>query len=136
MDTELLAAELERDEGERLKPYRCTADKTTIGIGRNLDDVGISREESRFLLYNDIRRVLGECENLPFFHKLNGVRQRVIANMVFNLGLKRFLGFKLMIAAIELGEYSEAAIQMLDSRWAQQVGDRAHRLARMMEEGQ
>ncbi|WP_346839811.1 glycoside hydrolase family protein [Microbulbifer sp. SAOS-129_SWC] len=135
MDTELLAQELERDEDLRLRPYRCTAEKLSIGVGRNLDDVGITEDEARYLLANDIRRTLADCETIPTFHRLSGVRQRVIANMVFNLGLGRFLGFRKMLAALEVCDWAEAAAQMLDSKWARQVGARAERLAEMMREG-
>lgn len=135
MDTEILLAELERDEGLRLHPYECTAGKLSIGVGRNLDDVGISREEAMHLLANDVRRVIAECELFPWYHRLDSTRQRVVANMLFNLGLARFKGFKNMIAALREHDYEKAATEMLDSKWARQVGARAERLAKMMRDG-
>lgn len=125
-----------RHEGLRLKPYRDTVDKLTIGIGRNLDDVGITREEAMMLLNHDIAKVQREVKTaFPWFASLNGVRKNVVLNMVFNLGLPSFQQFKKAIAAIKAKRWSEAANQMLDSRWARQVGQRARELASMMESG-
>ena len=53
-------------EGLELKPYQCTADKTTIGVGRNLSDVGITEEEAKFLLLNDLQRIQKEIEHWTF----------------------------------------------------------------------
>lgn len=136
MNVDLLAAELIRDEGLRLKPYRCTAGKLTIGIGRNLDDVGITREEANFLFLGDIKSVTtGLDERLPWWRNLDEVRQRVMANLCFNLGLDGLLKFKRTLRHVEAGEYLEAAQAMLASRWASQVGPRAERLAVMMRDG-
>lgn len=135
-EIQTLATELERDEGLRLKPYRCTAGKTTIGIGRNLDDAGITEDEARYLLRNDISRVLGELEGQEWYHGLTGARRRAIANMCFNLGLPGLLQFRRMIAAIEAEDWEEASAHLLDSRYARQVGARADRLAEMLRTGQ
>lgn len=125
-----------RHEGLRLKPYRDTKGKLTIGVGRNLDDVGITREEALLLLNNDLARVRREVERaFPWFSSLNPVRKNVVLNMVFNLGLPRFRGFTKTIAAIEAKDWENAAREMLESRWAQQVGRRAHELAAMMKRG-
>lgn len=136
MDLNLLKAELERDEGLRLKPYRDSVGKLTIGIGRNLDDVGISQKEAEFLLDNDLTRTLARLDaSLPKWRELDTVRQRVVANMAFNLGVGKLFEFKKMLAALDKKDYAEAAIQMLDSTWATQVGERAQRLAKMMRDG-
>ncbi len=125
-----------RHEGLRLKPYRDTVGKLTIGIGRNLDDVGITREEAMTLLNHDIAKVQREVQKaFPWFSGLNGVRKNVVSNMVFNLGLPRFRQFRKAIAAIKANQWDEAAKQMLESRWARQVGRRARELARMMKSG-
>jgi len=125
-----------RHEGLRLKPYRDTVGKLTVGVGRNLDDVGITREEALMLLNNDIAEVRREVERaFPWFTRLNLVRQNVVLNMVFNLGLPRFQQFKKTISAIKAKHWDEAARQMLDSRWAEQVGRRARELAAMMKTG-
>lgn len=136
MNLELLKKELVRDEDERLKPYRCTAGKLTIGVGRNLDDVGLSADESAYLLGNDIARVMAELDKaLPWWRGLSEVRQRALANMAFNLGVPRLKGFARMLAALQAGQWDEAATQALASKWAQQVGDRAKRIALMIKEG-
>ena len=125
-----------RHEGLRLKPYRDTVGKLTIGIGRNLDDVGITREEAMTLLNHDIAKVQREVQKaFPWYSGLNGVRKNVVSKMVFNKGLPRFRQFRKAIAAIKANQWDEAAKQMLESRWARQVGRRARELARMMKSG-
>lgn len=127
---------LKKHEGLRLKPYRCSADKLTIGYGRNLDDVGISEEEAEMLLLNDLLTANIEVENrFLWFQELDEVRKAVVVNMIFNLGIARFSAFKKTISLIEEGSYSEAAQEMLDSRWANQVGSRANELSEMMRTG-
>jgi lysozyme len=125
-----------RHEGLRLKPYHDTRNKLTIGIGRNLDDVGITREEALMLLDNDITRVRREVKRaFPWFSRLNQARKDVVLNMVFNLGLSGFRRFRKTIAAIETRDWEEAGREMLDSRWAKQVGRRARELAAIMRRG-
>jgi lysozyme len=129
-----LRDDLIRDEGFRLKPYRCTAGKLTIGVGRNLEDLGISRDEALYLLDNDIVRVRAEViQAFPWFVGLTQDRQEVILSMVFNLGLYRFSRFHQTIKAIQAGDYQKAARQMRGSLWYRQVGARAERLAQRME---
>lgn len=136
MNTDRLLAELTRDEGLRLKPYKCPAGKTTIGIGRNLDDVGISAAEAEHLCRNDVARVVAELDAaLPWWRGLDEVRQRVLANMGFNLGVPGLLGFKNTLRKVKDGDYLGAAQGMLASKWAGQVGPRALRLAQMMRDG-
>lgn len=137
MNVELLTAELERDEELRLKPYRDSLGNLSIGIGRNLDDEGISRHEALMMLANDIdKRVRLLDEHLPWWRSLDEVRSRVIVNMCFNLGIGGLLGFRRMLAALKAGDYDTAADEMADSKWARQVGDRAVRLVAMMRAGQ
>jgi lysozyme len=127
---------LKKHEGLRLKPYRCSAGKLTIGYGHNLDDVGISEEEAEMLLLNDLLTANIEVENrFVWFEDLDEVRKAVVVNMIFNLGIARFSAFKKTISLIEEGSYSEAAQEMLDSRWANQVGSRANELSEMMRTG-
>lgn len=156
-----LVAELTRDEGLRLKTYRCTAAKLTIGIGRNLDDVGISGSEARLfgcdtpaqalahvkrhgvtklqaesLFANDIVGCERDLDRrLPWWRSLDDVRQRVLLNMCFNLGINRLLGFKNTLRMIQRREFEDAAAGMLASLWARQVGTRALRLSAMMRTG-
>ena len=122
-----------RHEGLRLKPYRDTVGKLTIGVGRNLDDVGITREEALYLLKNDIDNARRELiKTIPRFLDMDKVRQIVLISMTFNLGLSRFKRFKKLIAAIERKDWDQAAKEMLNSKWAKQVGRRATELAQMM----
>lgn len=131
-----LRALLEKHEGFRSKPYRCSSGKLTIGIGRNIEDVGISEMEARLLLTNDIDRILREAiESFTWFKSLNIARQDVVLSMIFNLGLAGFKGFKRTISAIQYGNYNLAADEMLESAWAGQVGERAIELAAMMRSG-
>jgi lysozyme len=132
-----LLAELRRDEGVRSKPYRDTVGKLTIGVGRNLDDVGLSDEEIDYLLANDVARVKAEMDlAIPWWRDLDAVRQRALVNMCFNLGIHGLLGFRNTLAAIQAHDWPKAAAGMLESRWARQTGARAHRLAHMMETGE
>jgi len=119
-------------EGMRLKPYYCTADKLTIGVGRNLEDRGITEQEARMMLRNDIAEIGEWVKRFDWYSKLNNVRKKVIIDMVFNLGKRGFLSFQRTIGHIEEGDYTAAADEMLHSRWAEQVGQRAERLSKMM----
>jgi len=132
----LLSALLIRHEGVRLKPYKDSVGKTTIAIGRNLDDVGISREEAVIMLDNDIRTATEEVKQaFPWYKDLNNARQTVIISMAFNLGLPRLLKFKKMISAMYEEDYETASEEMMDSKWAGQVGYRAVDLSEMMRVG-
>lgn len=120
-------------EGLELKAYKCTAGKITIGVGRNVEELGITHDEAMYLLSNDIERVVAELKaNVPAYDSLSDVRKSVLIDMCFNLGISRFLQFKNFLAAVEGGEFVTASAEMLDSRWANQVGQRAHRLSKMM----
>lgn len=136
MDTAALREQLIRHEGLRLKPYTDTVGKLTIGIGRNLTDRGISREEAELLLDNDLASVVTALElAFSWWLSLDDVRQRVLADMAFNLGVGGLLKFKNTLAAVKEGRWDDAADGMLASRWAAQVGARASRLSRMMRTG-
>jgi lysozyme len=133
-----LQEKLIRDEGLRLKPYRCSAGKLTIGVGRNLDDVGISEEEAMHMLRNDIFKarkgawlIVGD----DTWGNLTKTRKKVLINMCFNLGAAGLRNFVKMLIAVRLGNYERAADEMLDSKWARQVGARAQRLSREMRKG-
>ena len=133
---EKLREMLQKHEGLRLKPYRCTAGKLSIGFGRNLDDKGITEEEANWLLSNDIEEITQQAQdNFQWFDSLDEVRQNVILDMIYNLGMAGFLKFKLMIHFLEIGDYTQASIEMKDSKWFDQVGDRAKELCKMMYTG-
>lgn len=136
MNRHLLIEQLARDEGLRLRPYKCSAGKLTIGFGRNLEDNGISREEAEQMLQNDIDDVVRELQTIKQYNYLDPIRQTVLANMAYNLGVPTLKKFRNMLANISLGDYSNAAKEMLNSKWARQVGDRATRLAEIMRTGE
>lgn len=123
-------------EGLRLKPYKCPAGYLTIGVGRNLETKGITREEALFLLRNDIKEVERALSKYDWYTKLDPIRQKVLIDMCFNLGLAGLLKFKRMIAALAAGDYKRAADEMVDSAWYHQVGTRARRLVAMMRTGE
>lgn len=132
-----LLDQLKRDEGLRLTPYKDSVGKVTIGYGRNLDDVGISQYEAELLLQHDLinaSQVLRE--NLPWTEGLDEVRRAVLVNMSFNMGIHGLMGFKNTLALVQSGDYDRAAEQMMQSKWAAQVGPRAHRLAVQMRSGE
>ncbi len=136
MDIEALKFELVLDEGLETKPYTCSAGKITIGVGRNLEDLGISDDEAEYLLDNDIERVFEELDvNIAWWRTLPEPRARALMNMCFNLGWPRLSSFKKMLAALQVKDYETAAREALDSRWAQQVGERAQRIAHMIKGG-
>ena len=129
--------QLVRHEGLRLKPYRCTAGKLTIGIGRNLDDCGISQSEAYVMLINDIMNCEKQLQSkIPdIYNGLDEVRKSVLLNMCFNLGISGLLGFKNTLEFIKVGDWERAANNMLVSRWAKQVGRRAIELSELMRKG-
>lgn len=132
-----LAAELiKKHEGLKLKPYKCPAGKMTIGYGRNLEDNGISEYEAEVLLHDDIQTCYAQCIKLACWNKLSEVRQAVLLDMCYNLGITRLKQFKKMLAALEVGAYNRAAAEMLDSAWARQVKTRATELAELMSKGE
>lgn len=136
MNLDRLKARLSLDEDRRKKPYQCSAGKLTIGVGRNLEDRGLLDDEIDLLLSNDIRDSIGDCRRLVrSFDQLSDVRQEVLVNMMFNLGYARLSGFKKFLDALSRSDWTEAANQMLDSKWADQVGNRADRLAKAMRTG-
>jgi lysozyme len=128
-----LEAKILDHEGLRLFPYLDTADKWTIGAGRNLSDRGISRDEAMYLLRNDIAESRLELSHYDWFNNMDKVRQEVLIELHFNIGLAKLLGFKNMIAYLKQGYYYNASLQLRKSLWARQVGqtrsqDMANRL--------
>lgn len=130
----LLSPWLTADEGKRSKLYVDTVGKWSIGIGRNLTDVGLSEDEIQYLFANDKRRayeIAVSATKKAVFDTLTLSRQAVLCDMAFNLGEKLYQ-FKATLRDIERGDYKQAAYDMEHSLWASQVGDRAKRLASIM----
>src|SRR5580765_6037026 len=98
-----LEDQLIRDEGLRLKPYTDTVGKTTIGVGRNLTDVGISKDEALLLLNNDLDAAIADLSRFPWFVALDAVRQRAVVDLRFNLGMGGFLLFQRFIHDMATG---------------------------------
>jgi lysozyme len=140
-----LIVELKRDEGVRYTPYADTKGIPTVGVGHNLQasplpprwSYPLSDDLVDELLHGDLQNVYGDLNRaLPWWTDLNDVRQRVICNMCFNLGMSKLAGFKNTLVAMRQGAYADAAAGMLNSAWAEQVGARAQRLAQMMRTGE
>jgi len=130
-----LVKQLKKHEGIELKPYKCTSNKLTIGIGRNLEDVGISEHEAEFLLMNDLDTYMTAAKSYNWYAGLNDARKAVIVNMLFNMGQTNFNKFLKMKQALDVGDHAEAGKQMLDSKWAKQVKGRSAELSKQMETG-
>lgn len=126
---------IKHHEGMRLKPYKDIVDKITIGYGRNIEDNGITKEEAEFLFENDFKRCVDELSIYPWYTDQPVYIKNCLINMCFNMGIKRLLGFKRMIAALEKRDYVKAAIEAMDSKWAQQVKSRAVDIALVMRQG-
>jgi lysozyme len=157
-DKDLLMQKLVAHEGMRLDVYKDTLGINTIGIGRNLDDRGITKDEldwmdypsieyvysdgiteadAIYLAQNDVQIVEEELLRAhPCVDRLDAVRQLVLVDMAFNLGVPRLCKFKKMWAAVEAEDFPTAAKEMLDSRWANQVKSRATKLAHAMHHGE
>ena len=145
-------------EGLRLQVYKDTLGIDTIGIGRNLEDRGITKEELEwmdipnidvvyemgiteadavYLAENDVQIVEEELVRAhPCVDSLDAVRQLIVIDMAFNMGVPRLNKFKMMWAAIHDEDYPTAAKEMLNSRWANQVKGRATKLANAMHNGE
>ena len=152
-----LIKQLVKSEGLRLEVYQDTLGIDTIGVGRNLEDRGITKEElaaldfpnieavyehgitetdAAFLLENDVQIVEEELVRAhPCVDSLDAVRQLVLVDMAFNMGVPRLCKFKKMWASIHEEDFRTAAKEMLDSRWAIQVKSRSHKLAHAMHHG-
>ena len=136
MNRDRLIDQLRLHEGVEKTVYNDSEGIPTIGVGRNLRDRGLSDDEIDYLLSNDIDIVVRELDNvMPWWKDLDEVRQRVLCDLVFNLGMPRFSGFKKSISYMKQQMWDQAANELLDSKWARQVGKRAERLSEMMRTG-
>lgn len=132
MSNDELRELLIRHEGLCLKPYTDTVGKITIGVGRNLTDNGITEAEAEILLEHDINTVITEVlSKWPWVSNLNRVRRMALYDMAFNLGSPRLSQFVKMLEALREARWGDAAREALDSKWARQVGVRAHDVSQM-----
>lgn len=125
---------LEQDEGKKLKPYKCSEGKLTIGIGHNLEAKGISEAVCQLMLEEDRNEAIDDAKSLVTnFDELPDNVKIVLSSMVFQMGKRGVSQFVNMLRAVESGEYETASLEMLDSLWAKQTPNRAIRLSKMME---
>lgn len=125
-----------RYEGLSVLPYTCPTGHLTIGYGHNLEN-GISKEAAEFILQQDLQAAKKALSNrFAWWKQLDEVRRFVLVDMCFNMGIDKVCGFKKMLSAIARGDYHTAATEMINSRWAGQVGHRATELAKMMKSGE
>jgi lysozyme len=133
----LLLADLRRDEGTVLHAYQDHLGFWTIGTGRLIDKRkggGISQAENDMLLANDVRRVQARLDViLPWWRKLDPVRQRAVTNMAFQLGPDELPGATYDL--IREGRYAEAAKRLDGWLWAKQTPERAKRVIAMIRDG-
>jgi len=133
MDFKKLAAELTRDEKRANRMYPDSRGIPTIGIGHNLRDKAIRDDVIDLIFQHDTEDVMADLDRaLPWWRRLDEVRQRVVANMVFNLGLTTFLTFHNLISALDKSDWTRAEAEMRSSTWHGQVGIRAIRLENAM----
>lgn len=153
-----LREDLIRDEGVREVCYFCTAGKKTIGVGRNLDDVGLTPEEEKhlgcttddlktgrvkltgaqidYLLANDMARVQRDLDReLSWWRGRPADAQRALCNMVYQMGIGGVLKFKKMLACVHAGDWEGAKRNALDSDWAKQTPGRAERVTALFTAG-
>ena len=137
MNLKKLEDQLIAHEGMVLDIYKDSVGIWTIGVGRNLEHGGLRSEaEARYLLRSDIVAIRAELEKaIPWIGDLDEVRQRCLMDMAFNLGVAGLMKFEKTLRLIAQGNLSGASQEMLRSKWADQVGQRAITLSRMMATG-
>jgi len=127
-------SQLERDEGFRARPYQDSRGVWTVGYGFNLQSgVPLSPFLAGEIMREHVSIFITDLNNrLPWVRQLSAPRFGVLINMAYNMGIWGLMSFKRMLKALEREDYPTAAVEMLDSKWAKQVGDRAKRLAQQM----
>lgn len=134
---------IKKNEGLRLRPYRCSEGKLTIGYGRNIESMGpaakkpkvITKEEANRMFTEDLGMAVSALRKTfdpEYLSGLSKKRATVLVDMIFNLGEGRFREFKKMIKAVNAGDFDKAALEIMDSKYAKQVPNRAKRNANLM----
>lgn len=130
------SARIKREEDTKLRMYKCSMDRWTIGTGHNIQDNGISQAVSDLMLQEDLEVAVSDASSLiSNFNALSYNRREALVDMAFQMGKSRLSGFKNMMQAIEMEAFDVAAIEMLDSRYAEQTSGRANRNANLMRVG-
>lgn len=118
MDLTRLKQSVRKYEGLSLTPYHCPSNKLTIGYGRNLEDNGITLQEAEQMLERDLLNIKLELEDsIRFFHKLDHVRQNVLIEMAYNMGISNLLEFKNTLNFMQKSDFVSASVEMLNSKW-------------------
>lgn len=137
--TEILPEHIKQSEGFETKLYKCPADKWTIGYGFNLEDVGIPQAVADFWLAYNLSQIDREFtrtfQHRPFMKTISHARKAVLIDMIYNMGIGSFMGFRKFLTALDEQDYEKAAEEMLDSKWATQVKGRAVRLSEIIMTG-
>ena len=134
IESDIALPRIKEAESYRMYPYKDTVGVTTIGYGCALD-VGWPEPFAAAVVKLQVENAAMECQSLPFWSDLDTLRRSAVIEMVFNLGMTKFLQFRKLIAALQKKDYVAAAAEMMSSKWAQQVRGRAIRLAHIMETG-
>jgi lysozyme len=126
MNKKRLKERIAKEESVELFPYKCPVGKLSIGVGRNIEERGISIQEADFLLENDVENVEIQLrESFPWFELLDDPRQEALADLCFNMGIRSLKTFKRMLKAMEEKRWSDAGRELMDSKYAKQVPTRA-----------
>ena len=133
MNIERLRETITRHEGSRLNMYQDTLGIWTIGVGHNIEEKGISPAVMELMLDEDIEEAISELKrSVSFFSKMPEQVQEALVNLSFNMGIPRLMQFKKTLAYLRDGDFEAAADELLDSRYAEQVGRRADEVAEMI----
>ena len=127
-----LIKQIKEHEGLVLKPYKCTANKLTIGYGHNLEDNGLSKTACEFILLEDIdeaKKNLYAVFTRKFYESLNDKQKIALIDMMFNLGLSKFLTFKKFILAVKNKDFIKASAEIINSKAYQQNKRRYQKLS-------
>jgi len=135
MISERLLKSTKRHEGFRNEAYQDTEGVWTIGYGTNLQVMKCSEAWAEVKLHEELTKCQDALSHHPVYRNLSEARQDVLVEMAYNLGVNGLYGFKKMWTALGVGDYSEAAYQGMDSKWANQVGIRARNLMERLEAG-
>ena len=143
MTSQYLIPDLKQDEGCRLEAYPdplSGGDPFTIGYGITGPDIRQgtvwTQEQAEDALAEHVTKVEGQLDgSFPWWRQMSDLRQDVLANMAFNMGIGGVSQFHNTLGCMEAGDYEGAADGMLDSKWAKQVPNRANRLAEQMRTG-
>lgn len=147
---ETLKDRVARHEGKKLTPYRCTADKLTIGFGRNYEDNPLPQDIADYLAKHGqiteemagrmLVEDLGKCvrqvdHDFPWTQDIESIRREILVEMAFQLGIAGLHKFKNMLACLQAGDIDGATRNMLNSAWHRQTPSRAEELAALMLRG-